>query len=134
MPYVSPAKVRENFNSQAARDAFDRINALGPSWVMYRQDGGMLYIAPSIETKSIGGGMLRGIGGQSNSDPDELICRYERSLINHAAHPNTLVVINAGEANRREYRYDAEQKDFVLYSGSLDSGKPFSIKLKKPGA
>ncbi|MEZ0261686.1 MAG: hypothetical protein ACAH80_11800 [Alphaproteobacteria bacterium] len=132
MSYVPADKIRPLFNSQSARDAFDRINAMGPKWTFIKKDDGRMYIHPSIETKTIGGSVLSSLGGRSDDDPDDLICRLEEVIVNTASHPDTLVVVNAGAENRREYRYNAAEKDFVLYSGTIYSDKPFSIKLKKP--
>jgi predicted N-acetyltransferase YhbS len=95
MPIISNSAAREKLKTLSAKEAFDRLTALGAHWVVIEDKLGHVYIAPSIETKQIGGRVLQ-------------------SLISAASKKSTLVVVNAGDrAHRAEFTYDKKNKKFV---------------------
>lgn len=138
MPDASARELRKRFNTEAARAAFDRINSMCPKWTIIEgalsDSSKNLYISPNIGSKVVNGGLLSSVGNGWGDNADDIIFALERALKNTGAHPNTLLVVNPHSEDRREYTYDAQRDEYCLYSGKIYSDKPFSIKLKKPGA
>lgn len=137
MPDALAHQIRKLFNTEAARETFDRINSMCPKWTII--EGALsgstknLYISPNIGSKVVNGGLLSSVGNGWGENADDIIFALERDLKNTGAHPNTLLVVNAHTDERREYKYDVQSDEYCLYSGKIYSDKPFSIKLKKPG-
>lgn len=111
MSYIDPVKLRRKFNTEAGREAFDRLQQLGnPRWVLI-DEGAKVYLSPSIEIKE--GPFLGGTGAGWGQNIDDIVIQQEKEIIEKASKPGAVVVANAYQPTRREYDYDAEKKTFT---------------------
>ncbi len=109
--------LREKLTTKSAKDAFDKVSALGARWTVIEdeEEPNKVYASPTIETKEIGGGFLRSVGNGWARTLDEAVINKEKALIEAASKPGTLVVVNAYQKDRAEFVYNAQSKKFVPY-------------------
>lgn len=113
MPYADPNKLRRKFNTQAGREAFERLQRLGnPRWV-YQVDKDKIYLSPTLEIKK--GGMLTSTGAGWGQNVDDIVIAEEKAIIKMASEPGALVVANACQPTRREYAYDKATNTFTRH-------------------
>jgi hypothetical protein len=110
MSYANPATLRTKFNTEAGREAFDRLNALGsPRWV-YFEESDKIYLSPTLEVKE--GGCLSSPGNGWGKNVDDVTIQMEKALKERAAEGNYRVVANAYQDNRAEFTYDKAADTF----------------------
>lgn len=82
MSYIDPVKLRQKFNTEAGREAFDRLQKIGnPRWV-FIDEGEKVYLSPSIEIKQ--GSMLSGTGAGWGQNIDDIVIQQEKEIVEFA--------------------------------------------------
>ncbi len=115
MAIITSKEAREKLTKTSAKEAFDKLDALGPRWVCIEEEQDKVYLSPSIETKTIGGGILSGVGRGWAKSFDEAAVNQLEALQEKAEKANTLIVVNAYQDNRAEYTYHSDTRTFVPY-------------------
>lgn len=116
MPFLDPKTIRDQFSTAAARDAFDRLHALGkPRWFMEKEKDGV-FLSPDATTKKPGTCGLVCLTNCFGKTIDEAVMNLEQTLLGRVAEEGTVVVINAYESSRKEFTYDKTTRAFVPYT------------------
>lgn len=100
LSYTPPEQVRAKLKTAFGREAFDRLNALGPRWVCEENQDGV-YLSPTIETKRAGGGVLSSLGRGSAESFDLAVVDTLVAIQLDAFENNKLVVVNAYDKEGR---------------------------------
>lgn len=111
----SGKKVRTKLRTAFAKEAFDKLNALGPIWVCVEDGPKRVYLSPTIETKDIGGSVLFSPDSGWAETLDAAVVNTLEALQQVAQQDNKLVVVNAYQDNRAEYTYDSASSTFSPY-------------------
>jgi hypothetical protein len=109
--YISADHLRSLFNTQAAREAFDAINALAnPQWVLVADERMSFLLYANISIRK--GSLLEAWAGRWGNDLDEIVIGKKKALIDASDAPDTRVIVHAQHQNRAEFIYDKADRRF----------------------
>ena len=117
MPTISPEDVRAKLTIASAKEAFDKLNALCPVWIIGEApEKETVSLFPDIHTKEVGSDALRARGGVAPSF-DEAVINALKAIKEDAGPDHILVVVNAnqGGMGKATFTYDPYADAFHPY-------------------